>query len=163
MKKFTQVFNSEILMWSVNPTTITRDIQRSSVTQADRVIAGMKALGLDYAGCMAWTVDQLSFEWTIDSATAVETVSMFKVGVPVPLLVIEYQKPWSGITSPTDRAVFIDYHYVIRGEEGIFRDAVEAVLTVLQGICLHWLRVDLQAVESWSCADAVKNIRQVDV
>lgn len=160
---YKETFNSGILDYTVWPAGIFRDLQRETNHQSTRIIDATKARGLPISGILHYKREDLSFEWSVNLDLGIETVAMFRIGFPVPLLVIDKKLPWAGEENHAHMSEFSKHHMTQNGPEAVFRLAAESVLETLRDITVRWLQTDLVAAKHHSHAWAVNAMNRVDV
>ena len=160
---YSEKFTDRILDFTVWPAGIFRDLQRETNHEASRIIDATKARGLPIAGILQFKREDLSFEWTVDLDLGVETVSMYRIGLSVPLLVINKKLPWAGADNHAQMSESSKHHMAQNGPGAVFRLAAESVLETLRDITVRWLKTDLVAAESHSHAWAVNSMNRSEV
>lgn len=160
---YKETFGHKILDYTVWPVRVLNDLLRECIHHANTIIARLKEKGIPYEGAFAFTREDLSFEWSVNLDTGVETVTMYRIGIPIPLLVIDRQLPWAGKEDHDDRVEFNKHHMAQNGADNVFRIAAESVLEVIRGITERWLKTDLTQVEVHDHTWAVRSLDRSEV
>lgn len=159
MSFYQQKFNSNITNFTADPTGIDHTLQREANTQLDRIVAAMQAKGEDHHGCTAFMGGgNLSYVWSLNTEIGVETLAIYRIGWTVPLIVVDRQLPWHNKPNHAEMAKFVDHHVGKATDDEQRRGAAIAVAEILDQVIVKWRRIDLDAAERHSPAEALRKV-----
>jgi hypothetical protein len=150
-------FNSEITGLTKDPFHINHYLSREAINQQARVIEACTAKGEDSSRIFLFMGgENLRYEWSTDLDVGVQTLTVYRIGYTVPVIVLTQSFPW--VNQPQHEQMKQSVAYCFsKANANLDLQAAVCVVNMLNNMIIKWMTHDLNNIRESYNPDTFTN------